>query len=132
MKANELRIGNLIIGEYTHDYDRKEQLLCKVVVIDSVGETQHSIWVDSNSSVETFDDFKPIPLTEDWLKRFGATKYYNDTYHIAFMWIIKIDNNTWEVRVNLDFLLCDIQYVHQLQNLYFALTGEELKYNHLK
>ena len=106
MKANELRIGNIInhiTGEITvksDDFEHIEKDPC---------------------------EYMGIELTEEWLKRFGVTKYCNDTYHIAFMWIIKIDNNTWEVRVNLDFLLCDIQYVHQLQNLYFALTGDELK-----
>jgi hypothetical protein len=108
MKANELRIGNYVdlFG------------MTATVQPDDFNLREHGIAIEQG---------KPIPLTEEWLNRFGATKYSNDTHHIAFMWIINIDNNTWEIRVNLDFLLCEIQHVHQLQNLYFALTGEELK-----
>ena len=127
MKANELRIGNLIIGEYTHDYDRKEQLLCKVVVIDSVGETQHSIWVDSNSSVETFDDFKPIPLTEDWLKRFGIKNDIDVWELTGVFWLQELEDGCFFLGCNSGWTGIEIKYVHQLQNLYFALTGEELK-----
>lgn len=78
----------------------------------------------------------PIQLTEEWLLKFGfqlltekrvGTKYSeygNGQIH-------------YEKRFNLakhsekDYWYClrgsvKIQYVHQLQNLYFALTGEEL------
>ena len=37
-----------------------------------------------------------------------------------------LDNSFDDLR---DFSMVDISYVHQLQNLYFALTGEELILN---
>lgn len=59
------------------------------------------------------DFLKPIPLTEEWLKRFNSlgNAISNDVDGV-FMWI------------NGEKLY--IAHVHQLQNLYFALTGEEL------
>ena len=80
------------------------------------------------------EKLKPIPLTEEWLKRFGyytsngpwgtiavrgdgrKTTYQLDRY--GEYWTH--DREGYRV---------DLKYVHQLQNLYFALTGEELNQN---
>lgn len=108
------------------------------------------------------DDFLPIfenpnhysgiPLTEDWLLRFGFVdnmdsnsfrkETRNDKEVIQSFGVFLKDgscgNDVWnenfadfmEIRsteecdaVNFS---CKIDYVHQLQNLYFALTSEEL------
>lgn len=67
----------------------------------------------------------PIPLTDEWLLNFGFDK--NDHY-ACYSKIVK----SGEFVLDENFVLCDIQlnvkleYVHQLQNLYFSLTGEEL------
>lgn len=67
---------------------------------------------------------KPIPLTEQWLKDFGFKNSGNNNYkqlHYTCMVRshgINICNNHGYIQ--------DIKYVHQLQNLYFALTGKEL------
>jgi len=62
---------------------------------------------------------KPIPLTEEWLTKFGFKK--DDGFF-----------NKDGVWLTPDFGLDGInpfkpiKYVHQLQNLFFAITGEEL------
>jgi hypothetical protein len=69
----------------------------------------------------------PIPITEEWLVRFGfeheETEYSNfqnkDGVRLFF------HNGVW----NYSSLNTVIKSVHQLQNLYFALTGEELTLN---
>lgn len=67
-----------------------------------------------------YKDVTPIPLTEEWLlKWFGedGVGCYAE------------ENNMVELFLNNgDYLIPKnrLQYVHQLQNLYFALTGEEL------
>jgi len=87
-----------------------------------------------------FKNIEPIPLTEEWLLKFGF-ELYESGYYFPY----KI-NNQWEKdnwyfcanyrynqidichRGNLGSLIrFDIKYVHQLQNLYFALTGTELE-----
>lgn len=67
--------------------------------------------------------FDPIPLTEEWLLKFGfSIKGFKGGYQICTSslggWIL--DNGFSCVGI-------EFEYVHQLQNLYFALTNEELK-----
>jgi len=74
-------------------------------------------------------DVKPIPLTEEWLLKFGfVSNPYKDRYElIAKTNIIVECDKTKGVCI----LWCEqyphIAHVNQLQNLYFALTGEELE-----
>jgi len=130
MKASELRIGNLIKGIY-HDYDDgideeiENETLCKVVTLDASGSGDYTIYVYSDEDIENFSDFEPIPLTEEWLLKFGFIKHGKYGYFYLDNFII--DKNKLG-----KFFMCDIdihveiETVHHLQNLYFALTGEEL------
>ena len=61
------------------------------------------------------DYLEPIPLTDEWLERFG---FYGKHKSI----------NTRESKVFFDYnsKSIEIKYVHQLQNLYYALTKKEL------
>lgn len=88
----------------------------------------------------------------DWQPKYPKTIYNTHTIRIdddfyfgvvneEFIWIDKYNDNQkdntvsivfgdfYETRVDSsDFLYCKIpEYVHQLQNLYFALTGKELE-----
>ena len=79
-----------------------------------------------------YKDYKPIPLTEEWLLKFGFNK------DLIGWDLIGWDKGDFDLRqygnesgyrdYGLQFsgLGIEIIYVHQLQNLYFALTGEEL------
>lgn len=133
MKASELRIGNLINGMY-YDYNidddhREEETVCKVVTLDSVGSCEYPIWVESDLNIETFSDFEPIPLTEEWLLKFGFEKTYighDEKYPFFEKGLIIIDACDFTIETA-SGLVIEIKYVHSLQNLYFALTGEELK-----
>jgi hypothetical protein len=71
---------------------------------------------------------EPIPLTEEWLLKFGfIPNPYQDRYEKG---IIKFecDKTLGETILWIE-LAPHIKYVHQLQNLYFALTEEELILN---
>ena len=114
MKASELRIGNWI--KDGNDFEQ--------VTID------HLNCLSSGRC-----EFDEIPLTEEWLLKFGFEKENSlyvidkDKYHtfsilvggISFPFI---KSNDKVIRENFSFY--GIKYVHQLQNLYFALTGEEI------
>ena len=122
IKANELRIGNHIIlnNVQTTLVPRDFQRYCK--------------------SFGVFEEFDPIPLTEDWLLKFGFEKeidefdifsIHNSQYYIqhykngkCIFVYSPINELNPEDEENVIFL--QIKHVHQLQNLYFALTGEEL------
>jgi hypothetical protein len=137
MKSTELRIGNYI-NTLTKDTHSR--------VVFSLGgmEGTHTL---INSYREKL--IKPIPLTEEWLIDFGFEMYdytvdensdigTKDDYYKSY----KISDNIKDLIVNInptsiefcvkwdwseEGILTELKYVHQLQNLYFALCGEELK-----
>jgi len=111
MKSTDLRIGNYIYnneGEIT-----KVALLgADLVMVD-----------DSKKVIEK--NCAPIPLTEDWLLRFGFESSGDDGYNTDW------NNGNITIVEGVDYFIEDktgvnIEYVHQLQNLYYALTGAEL------
>jgi len=132
--AKELRIGNLV------------DLGNRIAKIIEIGHSSCLV-ADLEETQDTIEDYertKPIPLTEDWLFKFGFKNTdkddndyitYTDENHDYYLQIDTrrrdgkytiLDNSFDDLRA---FSMVDISYVHQLQNLYFALTGEELTLN---
>lgn len=83
-----------------------------------------------------YDDFSsllywmPILLTEEWLFKFGFPK--EDGFLGEHQSHYVIDNfKIWRPfdKFLEDQYRVEIKYVHQLQNLYFAITGKELILN---
>ena len=80
-----------------------------------------------------FNLMQPIPLTEEWLGKFGFKKiegsnnyYHPKTGSICFTKVCE-PHNYYLVKTGFGSGLTSVKYIHQLQNLYFALTGEELE-----
>ena len=81
---------------------------------------------------EFLNNLKPIPITEECLIKFGfyETSRYgkylefniNQEQSLRLPICKHSEKDFWYVLRG----SVKIQYVHQLQNLYFALTGEEL------
>lgn len=105
---NELRIGNYINNSN------------KVLSITDSGILCTGL---SMTGVVLIEIPKPIPLTEEWLLKFGFEyKSYGYGEKEWKQWNYKGFNlNGFEYSSYLK-----IDYLHQLQNLYFALTNEEL------
>lgn len=108
MKASELRIGNWINPE------NPEQVLG--IMLDMVE--------GSRDAEILLENLHPIPLTADWLKRFGLEFGWGH-YMIEYMFDKHHLRRSYDVGMSVH--ISEIIHVHQLQNLYFALTGEELK-----
>jgi len=77
------------------------------------------------------DLFTPIELTEEWLLKFAFEKIDDYTYeHVDedyWIWTLghySFNDSTYSIQIGKD-----LKYVHQLQNLYYALTGKELNIN---
>lgn len=76
-----------------------------------------------------------IPLTPEWLERMDFKADNEKVYPLhlpsGFMLGLKpSENNSLSVVIGLDYwdeFGTTLLYVHQLQNLYFALTSEELE-----
>lgn len=137
---DELRIGNWV-----------ERIGCPLKVTGMKGS---DIWLDSNGyefEHYFYDGINPIELTEEWLIKFGlivnGSNYFYD--HVNYYGInetMAIDITSYLdekiVRIGIISAKFDkngvidesmnsyefkhIKYVHQLQNLYHALTGQEL------
>ena len=138
MNNNELRIGNLL-------RDKVSKTELKVV---EISEENIVTYVIDRSKYPLSQGWgvEPIPLTEEILLKcgfefiFGINNRYLKDYG-AFYFTIMIMNDDKSYQVSLSnhekkegesiptVGLGIIKYVHQLQNLYFALTGEELKIN---
>ena len=120
MKASELRIGNWVETEggfYQIDSIlNKDRILVKI-------EDEY-VGYDINQ-------IKPIPLTEEWLIKFGFDKRTNINDCNAYTSKIRADIDIIEYSYGFSAdleveHLSVLKYVHQLQNLIHALTGEEL------
>ena len=123
MKATELRIGNLVQGgtitEIGKDYFK---------YFDG-----YATW-NSITQVENL----PIPLTEEWLVKFGFKEYIDFGRHTGIWDLRPLQGFSYDLSDNKVMIMNKgnsqshwlhdnkIEHVHSLQNLYFALTGEEL------
>jgi hypothetical protein len=117
MKANELRIGNYI-------GDKND-----IAIVESIDKDGCMVQFinDEKQGFRISEPIKAIPLTEEWLLRFGFYKsdnYGNDEYRLdgysyfrGSFYISDCDECGESVEIN---------FVHELQNLYFALTKKEL------
>ena len=105
IKATELRQDNFI---FTPDG-----------VVDTVTD------INMDGSILSFGfgqmyDIEPIQLTEKWLLKLGF-KPFNKDFVLNGI-IIHTRKRGFILRKSVPIIM----HVHQLQNLYFALTGEEL------
>ena len=123
MKASELRIGN-----YYNQFGNNEKVSWA---------TLKTLEQDMNEKLWC----KPIQLTEEWLLKFGF-KLAGDFTNTMVLDVVKHAYDCSEIRYSpneglLRFsnggikgstIIPHIKHVHQLQNLYFALVGEELTF----
>lgn len=120
MEASELRIGNYYRSIAMNDVHR--------VDLFTFAEWFNDQEADDDS---TGDWMAPIPLTEEWLRNFGFLAdgdgiFDKDGFTFIVDWQSVSLNSTYDYTgIQLDEN--EIKYVHQLQNLYFALTGKELE-----
>lgn len=106
MNAKELRIGNLV------NVDLKSYKISGGDIYNL--ENYRKIYGHL---------YKPIHLNEEWLLKFGFDKEIRSELWLRpDFWVkemLLLPNSFYRMGL-------EIKYVHQLQNLYFALTGKEL------
>ncbi len=120
MKANELRIGNFVTAKsplMREPFQVYPQAFSQIYRADPENGECHN--------------WEPIPLTEEWLMKFG----FEENSDTAQGWVTLGGEDKYLVIslpdvvfgcIDGEFSIPEIKYVHQLQNLYFALTGGEL------
>ena len=120
IKANELRIGNYLQGDPL-SIPRLQMYHNGITAITGFG-----ISAIENGNITSL---KPIPLTIEILKNCGFVNRFDIYYTINNI----ISFTSFEGSIAESFICgdakikCKIKYLHQLQNLFFALTNEELK-----
>lgn len=113
LKANELRIGNVI----------RLQHLTQPLIVEMISNDE----VATNRSFLFISAYEAIPLTEEILLNCGfGKKNYSMMCHIYSNGKFEIQNN---FTIYFQSKWIKLECLHQLQNLYFALTGEELIIN---
>lgn len=133
INPNELRIGNLVLVDRLDDYEPWE------TIVEEIEPYQITVALLPRGGTRVKpDEIEAIALTPEWLEKFGASKE-DSGYEIADTFVFK-KNYYRDATGNykgfiLNFKVGEgsrvftriFEYVHQLQNLYFALTGEELE-----
>jgi hypothetical protein len=134
MEVQELRIGNYLtidgvlvrvrsVYSFTNGSFKNNEGTVEAYRYDSIFEPK-KISAGINR-------FEPIPLTKEWLVKFGFT-YSDDIDNLNRDFIKGIFYVQEHLDCN-DFICCNtirsftqLKHVNQLQNLYFALTNQEL------
>jgi hypothetical protein len=121
MEATELRIGNLVNYLIIDEMDERKKWF-------EVSEIDYDDLRIIQNKHEVNQDYQPIELTEEWLLKFGfilnSNRYYLGDIVYEFI--------NYTISLTADDPYCShevknkIKYVHELQNLYFALTNQEL------
>lgn len=134
IKVNELRIGNSVKCKTSNDAG-----IYRVEAIDGI---HLKVYLSSPRNVwHSEDKLKPIQITEEWLLKYGFTRHHNDYFNDVIGIKNVIDFNSGDPNKKFDYFIYpknngsaiypktnkELRFVHQLQNLYFSLTGHELE-----
>lgn len=145
MKANELRIGNYVSLATNND---DEFNLYNFLIVEDIGKDNLTCIFNNDELEMYYEDIEPILITEEWVLNFGFEKVNGSDCYFKLQIQKELGGGNPEFDIWVDFgeedvdgrlpmviqivggdsewLRTDIKYIHQLQNLYFALTGKEL------
>lgn len=143
MTVKELRIGNLIFDDFNEVHSVEAIKSGEFIEYNKNG-IESIIFSKINGTIGMFvcDKVFPIPLTEEWLLKLGLVKYkeaipYSYVFHLKkkfgysrfrIQYAHYGDGSEGFYNLHLYNKQCKkVMYVHELQNLYFALMGEELE-----
>ena len=131
LKSSDLRIGNLVLLKCKNEKDE----IGKLLTIDEINGCYYNKATNKKFINQKYDGIKnswckfeiinPILLTEEWLLKLGFNKLFeNGTGYRFNNFNISFYGDVYGV--NYFYCEYELKYVHQLQNIYFSLTGHEL------
>lgn len=117
IQANELRIGNWIQDEYGKYWQVQE--LCQL---------KGDELTLNNSVGATYRSMSGIPLTPEILEKCGF-EYDKHTYSLGSFWLSEGEHGNWVVWLHglSNGVTTTVQYVHELQNLFYCIKSSELE-----
>lgn len=104
----DLRIGNLV------RYKSGEEEYYEII---SINKEHVSLKGNISFNYTGYDEIKPLLLKSNLLIKF--IHFFNDDYRF------EIKGNRTTIYFNEKYMT-SLEYVHEIQNLYFSLTGSEL------
>jgi len=132
IKPTQLRIGNLVtLSEkirkhmwYNHIHAENHFFDVQTIYSDK----DVALQLDEEIVDLSQEDIEPIMLEKEWLRAFGAEINSSNNYILdRFEFIWKEGYNYWYVLgEESSTYLTKIEYVHELQNFYFVMNGEDL------
>lgn len=127
ISPNELRKGNIVFGGEERlngsVYIEKHNIIVEDIISQKGINPVYSL--DGHiSGCFPFKDLWPIELTEEWLFNLGAEIFPGGGWLLNNRLISYAECRSKFIDQSTSV---ELNYVHQLQNLYFALTGKELE-----
>ena len=133
LKASDLRVGNYVYFNKNHNELGEITEIKKGLVI-GFDTVRIGYWQDKKHRIS---NLKAVPLKEEMLIKLGFkwSIAHQGFFKKDFYYVIDFYENYPKVEGSIAFLnknhrngekLSSVRYVHELQNLYFALTGSEL------
>ncbi len=136
MNPSELRRGNLFNPIYRGDevHLPLTGIILQVMELHTFHvvallDHQHD-YLDHERQKFKYSDMSPIPITAEWLNKFGfreasfLQEAISDPNEMYYQTTLRMDSQVFTIKSYTRF---KYEYVHQLQNIYFALSGKELK-----
>lgn len=135
LNASELRIGNLVFS----DTEPSNPIVTILEILQGYANTSYKEYpADIAKNSILYNRLHPIPLTPEILVKCGFERdeeedcngymaYRPDTAHYSMRMFINAKGHVCAHYLGTAISTSHPQSLHQLQNLTFALTGEELK-----
>ena len=127
----DLMLGNIVYGiSVDEETDQTSAYLCKIIGLDDIGWAEYPVMVEPIDDFNgyQYDWFEGVPLNHDRLIKLGWINYGTyffdkDGFKFEYLALEKC------FAFNINEKKLKLHFVHELQNLYKALKGENLKYS---
>ena len=119
MSPQELRIGNIV-----------EYLVYDELANPKSEWFENVVDLDDLKAIETSENYRPMKLNEDILLKFGFVLDGFGWYWLNeenYFTKVGFAYGTNDELFEFEGIEIPMKHVHQLQNIYFALTGKELQ-----
>lgn len=133
MKTNELKSADLRIGNFVKS--TFDGLICEI--LDIYAYQGADVYCSNKYGQDLFDvkyGIEPILLTEEFFLKNGfekdpiITQYYKEIDEFLISYIDGVNGRFLSIQSKKSqFYKYGIKYIHELQNAYYCLTGQELE-----
>lgn len=114
LKANELRIGNYV--KHKSQIRKIIELNLRYCKTDLINNVNYN-----SDSLSQYLDLQPIPLIEELILKYGKNSIFSNGYSYRITKLGRI-----EILLGVAIITV-IDYLHEFQNLNFALLGCEIE-----